>query len=373
MKILVICKRQYTNKDVLNDRFGRLFELPEGLARLGHEVKAAVLSYRPRGATRLVSDAGVRWHSRDAWPLAPWGLDGWLDQVTGAWWPDVVWASSDMWCVLVASGWARRRGIPYVADLYDNYESFGLSRWPGLRRRFVGACRQASSLTVVGRTLGEYVGRVYRPKGDIHMVLNGVPQGLFHPQSRMEARASLGLPLDAPIIGTAGALAQDRGISDLFEAFFRIASQRGDAMLAVAGTRDAASRHLSHPRMIDLGALPQTRVPTLLAALDVGVVCNRDTEFGRYCYPLKLHEMLAMEIPVVAASLGDVSQLLSAHPQCLYKPGDVAGLAMRLEQQLQSPHAPTLSVPDWDDSAAALEVALRTCLLRGEGLSLARF
>lgn len=360
VKILVLCKRQYTNKDVLDDRYGRLFELPEGLARLGHEVVAATLSYRPRGPARFVSDAGVRWHSRDARPLVHWGLDGWLDKVCGAWRPDIVWASSDMWCVLVASRWASHRSIPYVADLYDNYESFGLSRWPGLRHRFMGACRQASALTVVGRALGEYVARAYRPAGGVHAVVNGVPRELFRPQSRMEARAMLGLPQGVPIIGTAGALAQDRGIADLFEAFSLIASQRGDALLAVAGARDAASRHLGHPRMVDFGTLPQTRIPTLLAALDVGVVCNRDTAFGRYCFPLKLHEMLGVGIPVVAAALGDVEALLSAHPACLYPAGDVVALADRLEQQLVTPHAPVIPVPDWSDSAAVLEAVLRS-------------
>ncbi|UOV04548.1 glycosyltransferase [Pseudoxanthomonas mexicana] len=165
-------------------------------------------------------------------------------------------------------------------------------------------------------------------------------------------------PQGVPIIGTAGALAQDRGIADLFEAFSLIASQRGDALLAVAGARDAASRHLGHPRMVDFGTLPQTRIPTLLAALDVGVVCNRDTAFGRYCFPLKLHEMLGVGIPVVAAALGDVEALLSAHPACLYPAGDVVALADRLEQQLVTPHAPVIPVPDWSDSAAVLEAVL---------------
>jgi teichuronic acid biosynthesis glycosyltransferase TuaC len=38
MKILVLTKRQYMGKDLLDDRFGRFRELPLELARLGHEV-----------------------------------------------------------------------------------------------------------------------------------------------------------------------------------------------------------------------------------------------------------------------------------------------------------------------------------------------
>ena len=34
MKILFLAKRQYTAKDLLDDQFGRLFEIPKELAKL---------------------------------------------------------------------------------------------------------------------------------------------------------------------------------------------------------------------------------------------------------------------------------------------------------------------------------------------------
>ena len=40
MRIAFLCKRHYTGKDVITDRFGRLYEIPHQLALLGHEVKA---------------------------------------------------------------------------------------------------------------------------------------------------------------------------------------------------------------------------------------------------------------------------------------------------------------------------------------------
>ena len=39
MKILVLSKRQYMGKDLLEDRFGRFWELPLELAQLGHDVQ----------------------------------------------------------------------------------------------------------------------------------------------------------------------------------------------------------------------------------------------------------------------------------------------------------------------------------------------
>ena len=45
MKILLLTKRQYTNKDLLDDRFGRLWVLPHAWAQGGHEVLGLCLSY----------------------------------------------------------------------------------------------------------------------------------------------------------------------------------------------------------------------------------------------------------------------------------------------------------------------------------------
>lgn len=50
MRVVVLTKRQYTNRDVIDDRYGRLWEIPLGLAREGHEVTCVCLSYRKKGA-----------------------------------------------------------------------------------------------------------------------------------------------------------------------------------------------------------------------------------------------------------------------------------------------------------------------------------
>ncbi|MCH6482983.1 glycosyltransferase [Pseudoxanthomonas sp. LH2527] len=360
MRILVLCKRQYTGKDLVDDRFGRLYELPIGLAAQGHDVRVCTLSYRRRTGARAgtFEGAGVTWHSIDAVPAGLLRHGAWLDEATTGWTPDVVWASSDMLQAVLAMRWSKRRGIPWVIDLYDNYESFGLSKMPGLAAAFRNACRQAGALTVVSSTLSDYVRVTYRTACPIEVVVNGIRSDLFHPRDKAQARISLGLPHDARIIGTAGALTADRGISDLFDAFERIAAGDDDLWLVHAGPTDGSFGPRAHPRIVDLGMLPQQRVPALLAALDVGVVCNRDSAFGRYCFPLKLHEMLAMRIPVVAAALGDVSELLEGVPQSLYAPGDVGMLVEMISKQLSAPAISEISSPTWPDCADRLRRAL---------------
>jgi glycosyltransferase involved in cell wall biosynthesis len=360
MRVLVLCKRQYTGKDLVDDRFGRLYELPAGLSAQGDDVRVCTLSYRRRSGAHAgrFEDAGVAWYSIDALPTGLVRYGAWLDEATSGWTPDVVWASSDMLQAVLAMRWSKRRGIPCVIDLYDNYESFGLSKMPGLRTAFRRACRQAAALTVVSDTLSGYVRSHYRTTCPIDVVVNGIREELFHPRDKAQARTSLGLPQAARIIGTAGALTADRGISDLFDAFERLAADDDDLWLVHAGPTDGSFGLRPHPRIVDLGMLPQECVPALLAALDVGVVCNRDSAFGRYCFPLKLHEMLAMRIPVVAAALGDVKSLLVDSPQSLYAPGDVGMLAAKIAMQLSGPSIADVVAPRWQACADVLQRTL---------------
>lgn len=336
MRVLVLCKRQYTGRDLLDDRYGRLFELPAGLAARGHEVAGLACAYRPRGAS-LRREAGVRWWSVDAWPspLAWWRQ---CDAIRAAVRPQVIWASSDAIHAVTAVGLGRRWGIPVVVDLYDDYESFGLTKLPGLRRMFRRACARADAISVVSHTLEGIVRRRMSDAPPIEVINNGVPAGFGNDMpTREEARRRLGLPQELRLVGTAGALDASRGIVDLLHAHALLRKRRADVCLVVAGPRDEATGHALGEGVIDLGTLPHEHIPWLYSALDVGVCCNRDSAFGRACYPLKVVEMLACGLPVVATSVGDVAMLLQECPGCLYPAGDVNALMYRLEAQLNAP------------------------------------
>jgi glycosyltransferase involved in cell wall biosynthesis len=97
----------------------------------------------------------------------------------------------------------------------------------------------------------------------------------------------------------------------------------------------------------------------LYSALDVGVVCNRDGAFARACYPQKLAEMLACQLPLVAAAVGDTALILRACPQCLFSPGDSQTLARQIERQLVSPVLPELQASRWSELARDLEDVLQ--------------
>ena len=45
MRIAFLCKRRYMGKDVIDDRYARLYEIPYQLAECGHDVLGLCLSY----------------------------------------------------------------------------------------------------------------------------------------------------------------------------------------------------------------------------------------------------------------------------------------------------------------------------------------
>jgi hypothetical protein len=68
VRILFLCKRRYMSKDVILERYARLYEIPYQLARRGHEVLGLCLSYA--GAAEgtwqhKASPGGLEWRSFD--------------------------------------------------------------------------------------------------------------------------------------------------------------------------------------------------------------------------------------------------------------------------------------------------------------------
>ncbi len=94
-RIFVITKRQYMNKDLIDDRFGRFREIPLALSRMGNEVTGLCLSYKLKNEG-WVPDEKVRWKSINATPLLIPGLVRFIHEafrlVKNA---DVIWACSD--------------------------------------------------------------------------------------------------------------------------------------------------------------------------------------------------------------------------------------------------------------------------------------
>lgn len=352
-------------KDVVLDRYARLYEIPRQLARHGHQVEAWCLAYGRDDPIDVAHDATpgtLRWHARSWGRLVVPALVRHPHRVLReirAFAPDILVAASDIPHVALGAWLARKLDKPFVADLYDNFEGFGQARIPGMVRVLRNAVRAADLVLTTSEPLRELVTDEYRARGEVVAMPSTVDKAVFRPRIRHECRSALGLPVDALLVGTAGGLNRGKGIEALLAAWATLSERRPDVHLVLAGPLDPALRLPSGERVHYLGALPHDRVATLFGALDVGAICIDDTPFGRYCFPQKAYEMLACGLPVVAANVGAMGRLLGAWgDRCLYPPGDADTLCERLQAQLASPLVVDVPIEDWSDILARVEQRL---------------
>lgn len=365
MRVLCLFKRRYMRKDVLVDRYARLYELPLELARRGHEVLGVCLNYRGVGPSFVAADERVdgrlRWRSFDLGALLLPGLVAWHRGVRAAireFRPDLLLGGSDSLHVAFTRHSARRSGLPFVLDLFDNYASFGLARLPGLDRAYRRALAAADAVTCVSEPLTRMVQSRYAPRGVVQTLESTIDRALFHPRPRAACRAALGLPVEAELIGTAGALDASRGIACFYRAYERLRATDPDLHLVLAGSAAGAEPLPHAPGVIHLGELEHARVAELFCALDVAVICMRDTPFGRYAFPQKAYEIIACRTPVVAARVGALATLLGGQAHSLYEVDDIDSLQRCLAAQLAAPSPCDMPVPDWAAQAAHLEAVL---------------
>ena len=364
MRIVFLCKRRYMGKDVIDDRYARLYEIPFQLASFGHDVLGLCLSYYrdAEGEWRHPTQAGtLRWISRSLGKTVLPDLLAYPQRalaIAREHAPDIVIGASDIPHVVLGGWIARRLDRPFVAELYDNFESFGLARIPGSVTAFRRAVRNATVVSCTSEALAEHVRDAYRARGNVLALPSTVDFTLFRPRDRLACRRSLGLPEQAKLVGTAGGLHADKGIGTLYQAYERLAAGNPDVHLVLAGPTDRRIALPAGPRVHYLGELPHALVAELFGALDVGVIYLRDTPFGRFCFPQKAYEMAACGIPFVAADVGAMPALLADAPECLYRSDDADSLADALRGQLRAPRLTGVVPEDWRQLVARLNDAL---------------
>jgi teichuronic acid biosynthesis glycosyltransferase TuaC len=349
--------------DLLDDRYGRFREIPLALARRGHDVRGICLSYRYRTNHRVIDQDDktgdtVVWDSVNLGHLVIPGLIRFISRARRAvreFRPDIVWAGSDSFygplALLIAHGTQTR----VVFDIYDHFETFGSTKIPGVLPLYRWATRRANGVTSFSEATSRLVTTQYgRTRAPLTLV-NATRTDLFYPRDKVDCRRQLDLPLDAEIIGTSGALSHTRGISALFAAFQQLAEQDDRIHLAIAGPRERSVEIPTGSRVHDFGMLPHETVPVLINALDIGVICHRHSSAGEYGFPYKAYEMMACHIPLVAADVGAMSELLGDCPECLYEPEDSEDLVRAIRYQLATAFVSKQGIPTWNDTGRILD------------------
>ncbi|MCW8038279.1 MULTISPECIES: glycosyltransferase family 4 protein [Acinetobacter] len=341
------------SKDVILDKYARLYEIPNQLALLGHHVECFCLSYQSHSEGRWDESNESKtlvWHSKSYKGVKKVGLITYpilLLQRLKKIQPDVIVAASDIPHIAWGAWCARKLNIPFVADLYDNFEGFGQAKILGMKTLLRKAVCRADLITTTSQPLAELVKHAYGAQGKVISMPSTVDTKIFVSNNKSEAKKLLGLQSDCIYIGTAGGLYRDKGVDVIYQAWKIIEKHMPNVHLVIAGPYNDNCPPPEGERVHYLGSLTHSKIAMLFQALDVGIISILDTPFGRYCFPQKAYEMLACQLPVVVANVGEMNYLFKQTPQSLFEAGNAQDLANKLMKQIQSPVQNHVFIEDW--------------------------
>jgi len=352
MKLFFLCKRRPQGKDLLTRPYGRFFHLPRILSERGHDVCLLLLSYQKEARSRTMQ-YGMTWITESVFPTGPLAYIQHAERLVKEFKPDWVVGFSDTYYGILSAWLGERYRIGSVIDAYDNYESYipWLKPLHLLWRKALG---RATLVTAAGPHLAEFLSSFRPDKKAYTIPMASDPN--FQPLERTECRRRLGLPVDRKIIGYSGAVHRSRGIDTLFQAYEKLKGDNPQLELVLTGRNQ---KGLSIPSGVRwLGYLPDEDMPLLLNSLDVLLVLNRFSDFGRFSYPVKLYEAMKCHIPVVATNTPPVRWILGDRGSLIAEAGDDADLARKVESILNMNRWDYGEQNTWEQSSLVFEAAL---------------
>lgn len=185
-----------------------------------------------------------------------------------------------------------------------------------------------AALVAVSHALAEEF-RGYQPRLQIQVIHSGIDVAVFR---KLAGEAAPPLPVGRPRFVCVARHDPPKGVDVVIEAFATIAAEVPSAVLVLVGAGPATAGYRSRVESLGLGdrivfAGDVVNPAPLLNGADAAVLASRQ-EGG---VPLALLEALALSVPVVAAAVGGVPELVRPGTNGeLVAPDDVPALAAAL-------------------------------------------
>jgi glycosyltransferase involved in cell wall biosynthesis len=241
--------------------------------------------------------------------------------------------------------WALANHLPRMARHLHLESGFGPDESPEhqhwrrarARRLLLVGCER---IIVPSLVLRDIVTRVWQfPPDRVRYVPNGIDYGRFARGRNAASTAALGIPQDAPVIGTVAALRREKNLLRLVRVFAAL-PRALDARLVIVGDGperaalvQAAADCAVSARVIFTGAMADPE--RILGCFDVFALTS-DTEQ----MPNSVLEAMAAGCPVAATDVGDVRQMVAPENAGFVVPvEDEAALAERIAALLRDPAA----------------------------------
>jgi glycosyltransferase involved in cell wall biosynthesis len=223
---------------------------------------------------------------------------------------------------LLDSGIARGMGIPTVTTIHgSSLMSWRTAVYEAVQFRLL---RRFQAVVAVSRPLVADLRRVGVPPDRIRLVPNAW-DGRSQPLNCVEARRTLGLPLDAFVVGWVGRLIPVKGCDVFLRAVSRLRDPSIHASIIGSGPEQGrlqalVAQHGLRDRVHFHGC--REGAANLFRAFDVWVLSSRSEGT-----PMVLFEAMAAGVPIVASAVGGVGDAVSEAEACLVPPEDPDALA----------------------------------------------
>ena len=345
-------------RDLVSSPYGRFFHLPRILSERGHDVRVVLLDYRAGPPldervenVRLISTSIYSYRAELRRQMA----DDPADWVIGF---------SDTYFGILAVRLAKRFSRRACIDAYDNYESYVPWCYP-LHWLWRNSLTKADLVTAAGPDLVEKLSASRQETQHSAVVPMAADPSFFATGSQSDSRKLLGLPQEGKLVGYCGSLHQSRGVDTLFRSIDSVKRRDPEIRFYHSGR---TWKNVELPETLhSLGYLPDDHVPHLLRAMDTLVVVNRDSEFGRYSYPVKLYEAMACGVPAVATRTPATEWIMAGHADRLVPPSDPEALAATIVRSLNDSMSSYGRQSTWESSCDLFERALVDASARTPG------
>jgi glycosyltransferase involved in cell wall biosynthesis len=262
---------------------------------------------------------------------------------------------------------ARRVGAALV--LHEHFADPRMPAYQAWADRLLASYTDRA-IAVSGSTREFLIHERFVPADRVRVIWNGAPLDEFAPVSAERARAArlgLGLPLDAPVVGTIGRLSLQKGHRYLVEAAARILGKRPEVRFLLAGDGDQMEPLRAQALSLGISdkivfAGHRTDVPDLLGALDVFAISSLYEGT-----PLALFEAMAAGRAIVSTAVDGCREVLEDGATGLLVPAaDAESLAHALERVLADEALRTSLAAR--ARAASRRYDVRTCVDEMQGL-----